>query len=77
MFKTIDAATAAISAANVASGVGIFLKDRKLTVLEALDKKAAHNREIEKAKNEDHDHRNLYLAKVDFTDITYFSPFCK
>ncbi|XP_024028912.1 RNA-binding protein 28 isoform X3 [Morus notabilis] len=63
MFKTTDAATAAISAANVASGVGIFLKDRKLIVLEALDKKAAHNKEIEKAKNEDHDHRNLYLAK--------------
>lgn len=68
MFKTTDAATAAISATNVA---GIFLKGRQLTVLEALDKKAAHNKEIEKAKSEDHDHRNLYLAKVDFKTSTF------
>ncbi|PON77404.1 Splicing factor-like protein [Trema orientale] len=69
-FKTIDAATAAVSAANTASaanaasGLGIFLKGRQLTVLKALDKKSAHEKEVNKAKNEDHhDHRNLYLAK--------------
>ncbi|XP_022726046.1 RNA-binding protein 28-like isoform X2 [Durio zibethinus] len=62
-FKTIDAATAAISAANAASGLGIFLKGRQLKVLKALDRKSAHDKELEKAKVEDHDHRNLYLAK--------------
>ncbi|XP_062076844.1 uncharacterized protein LOC133781780 [Humulus lupulus] len=62
-FKTIDAATAAVSAANAASGVGIVLKGRQLTVLKALDKKSAHEKEINKTKNEDLDQRNLYLAK--------------
>ncbi|XP_044490540.1 RNA-binding protein 28 isoform X2 [Mangifera indica] len=62
-FKTIDAATAAVSAANADSGVGIFLKGRQLTVLKALDKKSAHDKQLEKTKSEDHDHRNLYLAK--------------
>ncbi|XWS54955.1 hypothetical protein CRYUN_Cryun10bG0133800 [Craigia yunnanensis] len=62
-FKTIDAAIAAVSAANVASGLGIFLKGRQLKVLKALDRKSAHDKELEKAKVEEHDHRNLYLAK--------------
>ncbi|KAF2301904.1 hypothetical protein GH714_030273 [Hevea brasiliensis] len=62
-FKTKDAANAAVSAANIASGLGILLKGRQLTVLKALDKKSAHDKEMEKAKIEDHDHRNLYLAK--------------
>ncbi|XVF01054.1 hypothetical protein REPUB_Repub04eG0054600 [Reevesia pubescens] len=62
-FKTIDAASAAISAANAASGLGIFLKGRQLKVLKALDRKSAHDKELEKAKVEEHDHRNLYLAK--------------
>lgn len=62
-FRTIDAADAAFSAANAEAGLGVFLKGRQLKVLKALDKKAAHNKEIEKTKKEDHDHRNLYLAK--------------
>ncbi|KAG6761565.1 hypothetical protein POTOM_034793 [Populus tomentosa] len=62
-FKTADGASAAVSAANVASGLGIFLKGRQLTVLKALDKKSAHDKEKEKTKIEDRDHRNLYLAK--------------
>ncbi|KAJ4716578.1 RNA-binding 28 [Melia azedarach] len=62
-FKRIEAATAAVSAANAASGLGIFLKGRQLTVLKALDKKTAHDKEFEKSKSEGHDHRNLYLAK--------------
>lgn len=61
----MDAANAAISAASVTSGVGIFLRGRQLTILRALDKKSAHQKELDKAKTEDHDHRNLYLAKVD------------
>jgi hypothetical protein len=40
------------------------LKGRQLTVLKALDKKSAHDKEKEKTKIEDRDHRNLYLAKV-------------
>ncbi|KAF8013520.1 hypothetical protein BT93_I1382 [Corymbia citriodora subsp. variegata] len=62
-FKTADAADAAISAASVTFGVGIFLRGRQLTILRALDKKSAHQKELDKAKTEDHDHRNLYLAK--------------
>ncbi|KAK6916606.1 RNA recognition motif domain [Dillenia turbinata] len=61
-FITADAADAAVSASNVA-GVGISLKGRQLTVLKALDKKSAHEKEFQKKKTEDHDHRNLYLAK--------------
>ncbi|MED6155897.1 hypothetical protein PIB30_009673 [Stylosanthes scabra] len=60
-FKTTEAANDAIKASNAASG--ILLKGRPLKVLKALDKKSAHNKELEKAKNEVHDHRNLYLAK--------------
>ncbi|KAK9286920.1 hypothetical protein L1049_015327 [Liquidambar formosana] len=62
-FKSVDAADAAVSAANVTSGLGIFLKGRQLTVLKALDKKSAHDKDLQKTKIEDHDHRNLYLAK--------------
>lgn len=62
-FKTVNAATAAVSSANVASGVGIFLKGRQLKVLNALDRKSAHDKELEKSKNDNHDHRNLYLAQ--------------
>ncbi|KAA8536069.1 hypothetical protein F0562_028547 [Nyssa sinensis] len=62
-FKTLDAADAAFSAANATAGLGIFLKGRQLKVLKALDKKSAHEKELEKTKKEDHDHRNLYLAK--------------
>ena len=75
-FKTVDAASAAVSAANAASDLGISLKGRKLTVLKALDKKSAHDKELQKAKKEDHDHRNLYLAKVGLLDTSYFSPRC-
>ncbi|XP_022953093.1 RNA-binding protein 28 [Cucurbita moschata] len=62
-FKTADAATAAVSSANVASGVGIFLKGRQLKVLNALDKKSANEKELEKSKNDNLDHRNLNLAQ--------------
>ncbi|XP_030944897.1 RNA-binding protein 28 isoform X2 [Quercus lobata] len=62
-FKTIDAATAAVTAANVASGLGISLKGRQLTVLKALDKKSAHDKEVDKANKEVLDPRNLYLAE--------------
>ncbi|KAJ8438859.1 hypothetical protein Cgig2_007704 [Carnegiea gigantea] len=34
-----------------------------LKVLKALDKKSAHDKVLEKSKNENQDHRNLYLAK--------------
>jgi nucleolar protein 4 len=60
----VKAADNAISAANAASGMGILVKGRPLKVLKALDKKSAHEKELEKEKNEVHDHRNLYLAKV-------------
>ncbi|CAL1390438.1 unnamed protein product [Linum trigynum] len=62
-FKTVEAATAAISAANVASGLGISLKGRQLTAFKALDKKSAHDKEVSKTKIESQDQRNLYLAK--------------
>ncbi|XP_061362195.1 uncharacterized protein LOC133305947 [Gastrolobium bilobum] len=62
-FKTVEAADAAISTASASSGLGILLKGRPLKALKALDKKSAHDKELEKAKNEVHDHRNLYLAK--------------
>ncbi|KGN43176.2 RNA-binding protein 28 [Cucumis sativus] len=62
-FKTADAANVAVSSANAASGVGIFLKGRQLKVLNALDKKSAQDKELEKSKNDNHDHRNLYLAQ--------------
>ncbi|KAK2998552.1 hypothetical protein RJ639_024311 [Escallonia herrerae] len=59
-FRTADAA---FSAAKDVAGLGIFLKGRQLKVLKALDKKAAHDKDLEKTKKEDHDLRNLYLAK--------------
>ncbi|WOH03597.1 hypothetical protein DCAR_0622996 [Daucus carota subsp. sativus] len=62
-FKTVDAADAAISAASAVAGLGIILKGRQLKVMKALDKNSAHSKELEKTKKEDHDHRNLYLAK--------------
>ncbi|CAB4320450.1 unnamed protein product [Prunus armeniaca] len=62
-FKTKDAASSAVSAGNAASGPGISLKGRQLTVLQALDKKSAHDKESNMAKKEDLDRRNLYLAK--------------
>lgn len=67
-FKTINAVDAAFSAANAGPGLGIFLKGRQLKVLKALDKKEAQVKEVEKTKKEDHDHRNLYLAKVGFAN---------
>ncbi|GMH18168.1 hypothetical protein Nepgr_020009 [Nepenthes gracilis] len=62
-FSTADAAATAVSAANAGPGLGIFLKGRQLKVLKALDKKSAHDKSLSKSKNENHDHRNLYLAK--------------
>ncbi|XAR59587.1 hypothetical protein NMG60_11015474 [Bertholletia excelsa] len=62
-FKTIDAVEAALSAANVAAGLGIFLKGRKLKVFRAMDRESARGKELERTKKEVHDHRNLYLAK--------------
>jgi len=63
-FSTADAADAAVAAANSAPGLGIFLKGRQLKVLKALDKKSADDKALEKSKNENQDHRHLYLAKV-------------
>ncbi|KAL7591250.1 hypothetical protein Lser_V15G34637 [Lactuca serriola] len=61
-FKTVEATDSAFSASTVAD-LGIILKGRQLKVLKALNKKAAHDKEVEKTKKEEHDHRNLYLAK--------------
>lgn len=33
-------------------------------MLKALDKRTAQDKAVEKAKKEEHDHRNLFLAKV-------------
>ncbi|KAJ4966654.1 hypothetical protein NE237_018503 [Protea cynaroides] len=62
-FSTPSAADASVSAAIDTSNLGIVLKGRQLTVLKALDKKSAQKKELQKANKEDHDHRNLYLAK--------------
>ncbi|RAL42217.1 hypothetical protein DM860_012000 [Cuscuta australis] len=62
-FKTVDAADAAFSAANTADGLGILLKGRQLKVLRAIDRKSAQDKELEKTKKDEHDHRNLHLAK--------------
>nr|GEW22314.1 RNA-binding protein 28 [Tanacetum cinerariifolium] len=62
-FKTLDAADAAFSAATSVAGLGIILKGRQLKLLKALNKKEAHEKEAEKMKKEEVDHRNLYLAK--------------
>ncbi|KAL1208177.1 Serine/arginine-rich splicing factor SC35 [Cardamine amara subsp. amara] len=62
-FKTADASVAAISATNTASGIGVLLKGRQLTVMIALDKKAVKDIEIKKTEEKNLDHRNLYLAE--------------
>lgn len=62
-FKTADASDAAISAASTASGVGVLLKGRQLSVMRAVDKKSAKDIGLEKTKEKNIDHRNLYLAK--------------
>ncbi|CAH8309150.1 unnamed protein product [Eruca vesicaria subsp. sativa] len=62
-FKTADASDAAISAASTDSGVGVLLKGRQLSVMRAVDKKAAKDIGLEKTKEKNIDHRNLYLAK--------------
>ncbi|KAG8061387.1 hypothetical protein GUJ93_ZPchr0003g17620 [Zizania palustris] len=62
-FYTAEAVDAAVSAANVAPGLGIFIKTRALKVMKALDKESAHKKELEKSKNEVEDRRNLYLTK--------------
>ncbi|XP_050365353.1 uncharacterized protein LOC126783869 isoform X2 [Argentina anserina] len=62
-FKTVEAVNSAVSAGSAASGLGIFLKGRQLTVFQALDRKSAHEKEENMAKKEDIDQRNLYLAK--------------
>ncbi|CAF2276029.1 unnamed protein product [Brassica napus] len=62
-FKTADASDAAISAASTASGVGVLLKGRQLSVMRAVDKKSAQDIGLEKTKENNLDHRNLYLAK--------------
>lgn len=63
-FSTAEAADAAVSAANAAPGLGIFIKSRALKIMKALDKESAHKKELEKSKNEVEDRRNLYLTKV-------------
>lgn len=63
-FTTVEAADAAVSAADTAPGLGIFIKGRQLKVLKALDKKSADDIALERSKKENEDHRNLYLAKV-------------
>ncbi|XP_062214295.1 uncharacterized protein LOC133915232 [Phragmites australis] len=62
-FSTAEAADAAVSAANAALGLGIFIKSRALNVMKAMDKESAHKMTLDKAKNEVEDRRNLYLAK--------------
>ncbi|XP_051132705.1 uncharacterized protein LOC127252535 isoform X2 [Andrographis paniculata] len=62
-FTTTDGADAAFSAANTVAGLGILIKGRHVKVLKALDKKTAHDKASEKAKKQEHDNRNLYLAK--------------
>ncbi|KAJ1293163.1 hypothetical protein BS78_01G047100 [Paspalum vaginatum] len=62
-FSTAEAADAAVSAANVGPGLGIFVKSRALNVMKAMDKESAQKKAVEKAKTEVEDRRNLYLAK--------------
>ncbi|KAK1682389.1 hypothetical protein QYE76_043237 [Lolium multiflorum] len=63
-FSTAEVADAAVSAANAAPGLGIFVKSRALNVKKAIDKESAHKKELEKGKNEIEDRRNLYLSKA-------------
>uniref|UniRef100_A0A7N0T8F6 RRM domain-containing protein n=1 Tax=Kalanchoe fedtschenkoi TaxID=63787 RepID=A0A7N0T8F6_KALFE len=60
-FKSLDAVDLAITAADAGPGLGIIYKGRQLTVLKAMDKKSAHDKELLKTKVEDF--RNLYLAE--------------
>ncbi|KAL1558031.1 RNA-binding protein 28-like isoform X2 [Salvia divinorum] len=62
-FTSTDAVGAALSAANTVAGLGILIKGRPVKVLKALDKKTANDKALDKAKKEDGDHRNVYLAK--------------
>ncbi|ESQ29146.1 hypothetical protein EUTSA_v10023293mg [Eutrema salsugineum] len=62
-FKTADASDAAISAASTPAGVGVLLKGRQLSVMRAVNKKSAQDIVLEKTKEKNLDHRNLYLAK--------------
>ncbi|KAI3843167.1 hypothetical protein MKX03_026957 [Papaver bracteatum] len=62
-FSTPAQADAAVAAAQTTGDSGIFLKGRQLTVFKALDRKSANDKKLEKAKTEDVDQRNLYLAK--------------
>ncbi|PHT58773.1 hypothetical protein CQW23_01136 [Capsicum baccatum] len=62
----VNFAEFAISAASAGDGLGIFLKDQQLKILKALDKKSFHDKELQRTKKEDNDHRNLYLEKVGF-----------
>ena len=70
-FSTAEAADAAVSAANAAPGLGIFIKSRALNVKKALDKESAHKKELEKGKNEVEDRRNLYLSKASLLVTRY------
>lgn len=40
--------------------------------MRALDKESAHKKELENKKAQDHDHRNLYLAKVFSSCLSFF-----
>lgn len=51
---------------TVVAGLDIILKGRRLKILKALNKKEAHEKEVEKMKKEEVDHQNLYLGKVGF-----------
>ncbi|XP_026393710.1 RNA-binding protein 28-like [Papaver somniferum] len=62
-FSTPAQADDAVAAAQTTGDSGIFLKGRQLTVFKALDRKSANDKKLEKAKTEDVDQRNLYLAK--------------
>ncbi|XP_026456281.1 RNA-binding protein 28-like isoform X3 [Papaver somniferum] len=62
-FSTPDEADAAVAAARYTGGSRILLNGRRLTVIKALDKKA-RDKELEKAKSDDVDQRNLELAKI-------------
>ena len=76
-FSTAEAADAAVSAANAAPGLGIFVKSRPLNVKKALDKESAHKKELEKGKNEVEDRRNLYLSKASLTVNSFIcTPSC-
>ncbi|EPS69034.1 hypothetical protein M569_05733, partial [Genlisea aurea] len=62
-FTAVEASNAAFSAANGKADSAIFIKGRQVKVLKAVDRKTANDKSLEKAKKEETDHRNLYLAK--------------